>query len=131
MKIFTTPVPNSFFDSHLVELSLAELKVLLVIVRQTWGWQAKNKKRKQRDWINGSQFIKKTGLSRKAISNGVGLLVEKGLIKVTDYSGLELKTPESRRGIPRLFYEAFHFPQFSYASQAFVKDMKAWKKKLM
>ena len=54
----TTPVPNILFDALLPTLTESELKVLLVIIRQTYGWfDFKTKKRKQRDWISYSQFI--------------------------------------------------------------------------
>jgi len=131
MKLFTTPVPNLLFDSCLSNLTYAELKVLLVIVRQTFGWQQSKSQRKQRDWINGSQFVKKTGLSRKAISTAVNNLVNRQLIKVTDYAGFSLKTPEERRGIPRLYYQAFPSPLDGNATKLLAASKTLWKKELM
>lgn len=94
----TTPVPNSILDQLLPHLSMAELKVLLVIIRQTKGW------RKKRDWITQSQFIQKTGLSRQTISQTLAILQHHKLISITDRVGVELQTPESRKGKSRLYY---------------------------
>ena len=54
----TTHVPNELFDTYLPKLSFSELKILLYIIRQTYGWKLKNGKRKQfeKHMIN---FIKK------------------------------------------------------------------------
>ena len=51
-----TQVPNVFFDEILEGLNLAETKVLLAIMRKTFGWQ------KQIDRISYSQIVKMTGL---------------------------------------------------------------------
>ena len=54
----TTQVPNFIFDICLSQLTEAELKVLLVVIRQTLGWLDKlTGKRKSRDRITISQFI--------------------------------------------------------------------------
>ena len=76
----TTMIPNLVFDTHLPSLSEKELKVLLIILRQTVGW-VKNGKRKDRDWISHRYFITKTGLSRKSVSQAVSLLIKKKLIR--------------------------------------------------
>jgi hypothetical protein len=34
----TTQVPNILFDTHLRELTESELKILLIVIRQTIGW---------------------------------------------------------------------------------------------
>ena len=53
-----TYVPNYIFDSFLPVLTLAELKVYLIIVRQTNGWVNKaTGTRKQSDRISRSQFM--------------------------------------------------------------------------
>ena len=52
-----TQVPNVFFDEILEGLNLAETKVLLAIMRKTFGWQ------KQIDRISYSQIVKMTGIS--------------------------------------------------------------------
>ena len=43
----TTQVPNELFDIHLPDLTFSELKILLFIIRQTYGWRLKNGNRKQ------------------------------------------------------------------------------------
>ena len=47
------------FDVHLKELKQAELKVLLIVIRQTLGWADRRGMlgRKEMDWISGSQRV--------------------------------------------------------------------------
>jgi|GEM_PF-5356806 len=46
----TTQVPNIFFDQLLLTLTEAEIKLLLVIMRPTYGWiDPRTVKRKQRN----------------------------------------------------------------------------------
>jgi len=106
MQTNTTPVPNVVFDHYLKELKLAELKILLVIIRQTFGWKDNytKSKRKERDWISGSQLALKTGSSKRAINEAIQILVEKKLIEVLSFSGDVLDVPEKRRGQQKLFY---------------------------
>jgi hypothetical protein len=106
MNINTTPVPNVVFDTYLKELKLAELKVLLIIIRQTLGWEDKRTKseRKEIDWISGSQIALKTGSSPRAINDAIHVLVEKNLITVFSSSGELLDTPSKRKGQPKLFF---------------------------
>ena len=79
----TTPVPNVLFDVYLKQLKGAELKVLLIIIRQTLGWADTKTKlgRKEKDWISGSQLHLKTGISRRAISIAIDGLVKSQKIK--------------------------------------------------
>jgi hypothetical protein len=106
MNISTTPVPNAVFDAHLKNLKLAELKVLLVIIRQTFGWEDKRTRseRKELDWISNSQLTQKSGCSPRAINEAIQGLVGKNLIDVLSYDGLTLDTPEKRRGQQKLFF---------------------------
>lgn len=101
----TTQVPNELFDIHLPKLSEAELKVFLIIIRQTYGWvNMKTGKRKSKDRISHSQFIKKTSLCRRVISNSIKSLVTKGLINISDYGGNVLNEPTLRKGKSSLIY---------------------------
>jgi hypothetical protein len=101
----TTQVPNFLFDTHLRELTEAELKILLITIRQTLGWfDSATGKRKSRDRITHSQFKQKTGLSNRIISKTINSLSVKKLIHVTDFNGKELQEPKDRRGKPYLFY---------------------------
>lgn len=85
---------------------MAEFKVLMVITRQTLGWEDKRAilGRKQVDWIAGSQLQAKTGCSRRAISSAIDILVKKGLIQVLDDKWNPLNSPEQRQGKTRLYY---------------------------
>ena len=71
-----TQIPNVFFDDILEGLNLAETKVLLAIMRKTFGWQ------KQIDRISYSQIVKMTGLSKVSISSGIKSLEKKDIIFV-------------------------------------------------
>ena len=81
----TTPVPNIILDIYLKELNSAELKVLLVIIRQTLGWADRRGMfgRKETDWISGNQLKQKTGSSKRAISSAIDVLIRKQLIEIT------------------------------------------------
>lgn len=100
----TTQVPNHLFDTHLNQLSHSELKILLMVIRQTYGWKLKNGKRKTRDRISHSQFITKTGVSRRNLSPIIQSLILKQLITVTDYLGNLLHTPGKRKGKVCIYY---------------------------
>lgn len=100
----TTPVPNTVF-AYIPSLSEAELKLYLIILRQTIGWKDKAKNsRKVYDWISASQFQSKTGLSRRAISIAIHTLSFRNLILIADEHGKVLHTPKDRRGKTRLYY---------------------------
>lgn len=100
----TTQVPNEVFDTHLLNLTFSELKLLLIIIRQTYGWVDNNGKRKQRDRITYSQFQLKTGLSRRVITQTVQSLLNKHLITITASNGERLHNPEQRKGRVYIFY---------------------------
>lgn len=101
-----TPVPNAVFDEFLPQLKCTELKILLVIIRQTLGWEDKqnNNGRKSQDWISSSQMRGKTGCSERAITTALETLVKKNLISVFDQYGSLLDSPERRKGKTKLFY---------------------------
>jgi phage replication O-like protein O len=98
MQTGYTKTPNILFDELLKDLKYAELKILLVIIRQTHGWK------KKKDRISISQFEKKTGLSRRVISETIKILVEKNIIIVSDAKGNILSVPKERQGRFYLFY---------------------------
>lgn len=99
-----TFVPNEVFDEYLRELKGIELKLLLIIIRQTIGWKDKNGGRKESDWIASSQLISKTGSSTRAITSATDALVSRKLIDVFSDAGEVLDTPEKRKGKKRLYY---------------------------
>ena len=96
----TTPVPNIIFDRYLKDLNLAELKVLLVVIRQTLGWADRRGMygRKETDWISGSQLREKTGSSKRAITSAIDCLVRKRLIEVHDDRGNSFDISNERKG---------------------------------
>lgn len=71
-----TQTPNLFFDDSLRKIkSFAELKVVLAVVRQTFGW------RKDSDKLSHSQLAKLTGLTRRGVINGVNKALEHGFLE--------------------------------------------------
>ena len=103
----TTPVPNALLDRVMPTLRDTELRLLLVVVRQTRGWQDApgSPRRKQRDWLTQSQLMARTGRGSGAVSQAVEALVQAGLIEVQDRAGRPLRTAgERRRHLGRLYY---------------------------
>ncbi len=101
----TTYFPNTLVDTHLPNLTESEIKMILVIIRQTNGWIDKRTGgRKTRDRISHGQFMQKTGLCRKVISQTIKSLVQKDLINITDRNGNLLSRPEQRKGVSWIFY---------------------------
>jgi hypothetical protein len=92
-------------DTYLSHLTESEIKVLLIVIRQTSGWIDKRTgKRKQRDRISGSQFRLKTGLSKRIITKTIKSLILKNLLQITDFKGNVLQQPKERRGKTYLYY---------------------------
>jgi len=101
----TTPVPNDFFD-HIPYLSHAEIRVLLVVIRQTFGWKdIKTGNRKVRDRMTYDFIVRRTGLYRTIISETIQGLADKGLLLITDRDGTPLKTAMERKGKWFLFFQ--------------------------
>lgn len=95
----TTPVPNGLLDVAMPRLRDTELRVLLVVVRQTLGWQGgpDPAQRKERDWLTQSQLMRRTGRASGAVARAVDALVRGDLIEVLDRAGAPLRTPAARR----------------------------------
>jgi len=108
----TTQVPNLILDQYLRILSASELKILLVILRQTNGWIDKRTgSRKTRDRISYSQFMAKTGYSRRILTKTIQSLENRGLISVSNRKGQILETSRSRQGSWLYFsFRHVHFP---------------------
>jgi hypothetical protein len=100
----TTPVPNRIIDEVMPYLSDTELRVLMVVVRSTLGWQ-EGTGRKESDWLSHRQLQARTGRSSAVVSRAVDGLVKRGLIRVTNEVGRELRDSHERsRSRGRLFY---------------------------
>jgi phage replication O-like protein O len=77
-----TQVPNILLDEHIQQMSDAELRVTLAIVRKTIGWQ------KRRDKISLTQLEELTGMSRQGVINGVEAGLSRGTIsRIPDGNG--------------------------------------------
>lgn len=85
-----TQLPNEFFEEMLQHLSPMETKVLLVIMRKTFGWK------KMRDRISISQLEQYTGSRRQAILKAIKSLISKKII---------IKQIEGKKGEQQTFYE--------------------------
>lgn len=103
---YRTCTPNQLFDKYL-HLKEVELKVLLVVIRQTYGYYDKRTGRyKEWDWLSISFFVKKTSKSRKSISLAIQVLINKRLIQVKNERGMRVHTPELRRLSKKLYFKA-------------------------
>lgn len=88
-----TQVPDVLFDAWAPHLSEAELRVMLYVIRRTFGF------RRDRDAISLSQLCEGivtrdgrrldygTGMRRKAVSNACQGLVSKGLLSIEKHIG--------------------------------------------
>ena len=94
------PVPSVYLDEVMPWLTDTEWRVLLVVIRQTLGWN------KERDWITRSQMAYRTGRSQDAVTRAVEGLVRCGLIAVEDERGavMESATERRRHSRDRLHY---------------------------
>lgn len=103
-KLGHTPIPNDFFELVPI-LNKSSLKVLIIILRQTYGWyDSKRKKRKSRDWISVQFFAKRTGLTRKSVSQALTLLIAHNYITATNRNGKILTTIKDRQSSKRIYY---------------------------
>lgn len=81
-----TPVPDELFDILLPELSESELKVLLYIIRRTFGFKKDSDNislRQMTDGIvtrDGKRLDYGAGISKTSVVRGVNGLIDKGVI---------------------------------------------------
>ena len=71
-------IPNELAEQFAkADFTGTEWRILWVVMRQTWGWQAKkgDKKKKEWDWIALSQFSEKTGIKRSNVAKVLKPLV--------------------------------------------------------
>ncbi|PQJ80673.1 replication protein [Polaribacter porphyrae] len=103
--IYFTNVPNIIFDIHLKDLGYAELKVLMVIIRQTYGWKDTHTgTHKHWDWISQQFFVRKTGLSARAVSTAISKLITKNIIKVKNEQGRLVFGNKERQYASKLYF---------------------------
>ena len=109
----TTQIPNAVIDVHLKNLSEKELKILLLIIRQTIGFSDGKGGRKKREWLSQRFISTRTGLSNKSISLGLRELISKNIVIATNKKGALLDNPEARKGCLRIFYASTFFQPIS------------------
>ena len=103
---YKTNVPNIVFEKHL-GIQGSMLKVLLVIIRQTYGYYDSNtKSHKSFDWISISFFVRKTKLERRTIGIAIQRLIDAQLILVKNEHGKFVHTPMDRKFSNKLYFKA-------------------------
>lgn len=103
----STQVPNRLLDEWMPRLKDVELRVLLVIVRQTLGWieDSETGRRKEKDWISRTQLVSKTGRSSRAVSPAIETLCQYQLIQTISENGGVFETPAERKDAgEKIFY---------------------------
>lgn len=116
---YMTSVPNEVFDVYLRELKPGELKVLLVVVRQTLGYvvDSSTTRRRDRVWLSRNRLAKLTGLSKKAISQSITGLIAKSLIEIVNEDGRVLTESSHRAKASRLIFRLAFRQTFHQSSQ--------------
>lgn len=105
----TTQVPNSLWDD-LPHMSNSELRLILIVIRQTIGWEEDKKtgRRKERDWISGTQLEVKSGLSNKTITRARKSDYFNKWVEMLDEDNNLLDTPERRRAAGQVHKKFFY-----------------------
>ena len=93
-------IPREILDRWLPLLKDTELRLLLIVARQTVGRGGK-----QADWLSHSQLKARTGRASEAVSAAVEALIRQELLVATDAQGAPLPGAEDRRRYRgRVFY---------------------------
>lgn len=109
MKYYTS-TPNFILDTYQPILKPSEFSILMVIVRQTYGWfDHKMKSHKRRDWISHRLFSSKTGLCPKTISTVIDNLDSRKMIRTSDKHNVTLDK-QGRKFANKVFYEILDKP---------------------
>lgn len=107
----TTQIPNTVLDELMPNLKDVELRVLLIIVRQTLGWieDFQTGRRKEKDWISRSQLMFKAGRGKTAVGKAVDRLCIEGVIHAYNHENEVLDTSHKRRlNFGKIFYRFNH-----------------------
>ena len=100
------PLPCAVVDEILPRLKDTELRILLVVLRQTLGQRDRQGRVKTRDWLTHQQLCRRTGRASEAVSAAVDSLIRSGLITITNEKRDELISPSERRRVrTRLFFQ--------------------------
>ena len=76
MSASEVSIPSAILDRWMPKLKDTELRVLLLVARQTIGRSGK-----EVDWLAHSQLRKRTGRASEAVSAAVDSLIQKGLLE--------------------------------------------------
>ena len=100
------PLPNVVADTWLPQLKDTELRMLLVIIRQTAGFvDPKTGARKERDWLSQSRLKQATGRAEGPLARAIASLIAQELIIAEDEMGQPLETAaHRRRHLGRIYY---------------------------
>lgn len=96
----STQIPNEIINGWLPKLSEGELKVVIIVARQTLGWigDPKTGMRKEEDWMTNEQLRQKTGIKHKrTLSSAIKGLIDKKLIEIRTEDGEILNTAQKRQ----------------------------------
>ncbi len=115
----TTQVPNFVLDELLPTLSDVELRIVLIVTRQTLGWveDKETGRRKERDWISRYQLQKKTGKSGYRISKAIDSLIRGRVIEAYSEKGELLDTADKRAKVGGKIYYRLQTQQQSLFSR--------------
>ncbi len=70
-----TQSPNVLFDEIFKTLKEGELRIVLVLIRQTFGWH------KEWDRISIGKIAEKSGLDKRSVTRSLKSLIEKGIVE--------------------------------------------------
>jgi phage replication O-like protein O len=73
-----TQIPNVILDDYLAVMKPAELRVVLAIARQTFGWH------RESEQLSIAELEAMTGMSRQGVLNGLNDAIESGIIERLD-----------------------------------------------
>ena len=73
-KCYYTKLPNTLVDEWMPIMSPSEYKIVIFIVRKTYGFH------KEADTISLSQFVEGTGLARNTVKDAINRLIERGCV---------------------------------------------------
>lgn len=82
----STPVPDNFFDELMADLSESELKVVLYVMRRTFGFKKRDDNISLNQMLygivkkDGTRLDRGTGLSKPAITKATKSLVDRGVL---------------------------------------------------
>ncbi len=112
------PIPRRILDELMPTLKDTELRVLLLVARQTIGRISKDgRASKDADWLSHSQLKTRTGRASEAVSAAVDTLIRSGLLEVFTPEGKAMASPKERQA---------HRGILLYRIASGVRDSSSW-----